>query len=88
MTPPLPRFQRFTSAGGRTKWENFRLPDRPVIGSISITAVEGPDIEDYPALRVQDCRVGGKHWTPGKKVVSFAAPDVLYMGFLPRMRSE
>ena len=36
-----------------------------VLEDFRIVAVEGLDIEDYPSLRVSDCRVLGKPYSPG-----------------------
>ena len=66
-------FQRFTSAGGNRRWEKFVLPARVMLGRLEIVAVEGPDIEDYPSLRVSDCRVLGKPYSPGSTWVSSAS---------------
>ncbi|CAM9301160.1 unnamed protein product, partial [Laminaria digitata] len=61
---------RYTSAGGKEEWETFVLPEQTVIDFVKIDPVEGPDEDDYPALRVIDCRVLGKHYSPG---ISFVA---------------
>lgn len=65
--------QRFTSAGGNRRWEKFVLPERVMLEELEIVAVEGPDIEDYPTLRVSDCQVLGKPYSPGSTWVSRAS---------------
>ena len=70
-----PMFQRFTSAGGNRRWEKFVLPERVVLDNFRIVAIEGPEIEDYPTLRVSDCQVLGKPCSPGSTWVS-SAPRV------------
>lgn len=66
-------FQRFTSAGGNRRWEKFVLPERVMLEELEIVAVEGPDKEDYPTLRVSDCQVLGKPYSPGSTWVSRAS---------------
>lgn len=59
------QYQRFTSAGGENEWETFALTD-PADDLLYITAVEGPTIANYPALRVADFQlVGELIITPG-----------------------
>lgn len=62
--------QRFTSAGGDEKWEDFVLPETVIISQVIVVAVEGTDQEDQPALRVTDCQVLGEHISAGSQTVS------------------
>ena len=64
------------SAGGRRRWQQFVLPERVVLSRLEIVAGEGPKREDYPALRVRDCRVLGMPYTPGAAWVSTALTRV------------
>eukprot|EP00904_Undaria_pinnatifida_P002876 jgi/Undpi1/1258/HiC_scaffold_109.g14172.m1 len=59
----------FTSAGGDETWETFVLPNEVLRNYVDIIAVEGPDEDDYPTLRVNDCRILGEMDTAGSSWV-------------------
>ena len=66
---PTLLLQSFTSAGGDETWETFVLPNEVLRNYVDIIAVEGPDEDDYPILRVNDCRILGEMDTAGSSWV-------------------